>query len=50
MQSLTFEMEALRGTNEALRRSIGELEERYNRDVSDYQETILSMQVLNYFL
>merc|ERR1712002_185107 len=44
MQSLTFEMEALRGTNEALRRSIGELEERYNRDVSDYQETILSMQ------
>jgi len=44
MQSLTFEMEALRGTNEALRRSIGELEDRYNRDVSDYQETILSMQ------
>jgi len=44
MQSLTFEMEALRGTNDALRRNISELEDRYNRDVADYQETILSMQ------
>merc|ERR1712002_961988 len=44
MQSITFEMEALRGTNDALRRNIGELEDRYNRDVSDYQETIMSMQ------
>jgi len=44
MQSITFEMEALRGTNDALRRNISELEDRYNRDVSDYQETILSMQ------
>lgn len=44
MQSITFEMEALRGTNDALRRNIGELEDRYNRDVADYQETIMSMQ------
>jgi len=44
MQSVTFEMEALRGTNDALRRNINELEDRYNRDVADYQETILSMQ------
>merc|ERR1712002_902921 len=32
------------GTNDALRRNIGELEDRYNRDVADYQETIMSMQ------
>merc|ERR1739838_629265 len=36
--------DALRDANDALRRNISELEDRYNRDVSDYQETILSMQ------
>nr|XP_026691835.1 glial fibrillary acidic protein isoform X2 [Ciona intestinalis] len=44
VQTLNMEIDSLRGTNDSLQRAMGELEERYNRDTSDYQDTIMNLQ------
>merc|ERR1712050_458395 len=38
-----MEIDSLRGANDALNRGMGDLEDRYNRDCADYQETIANM-------
>jgi len=43
VQTLNLEIDSLRGANDALNRGMGDLEDRYNRDCSDYQETIANM-------
>ncbi|XP_064173161.1 internexin neuronal intermediate filament protein, alpha a [Anguilla rostrata] len=40
MQSRTIEIESLRGTNESLERQLGEMEDRYNAEISGLQDTI----------
>jgi len=43
VQTLNLEIDSLRGANDALNRGMGDLEDRYNRDCADYQETIANM-------
>merc|ERR1712136_738053 len=43
VQTLNMEIDSLRGANDALNRGMGDLEDRYNRDCADYQETIANM-------
>lgn len=45
VQTLNLEIDSLRGANDALNRGMGDLEDRYNRDCADYQETIANMTV-----
>ncbi|CAK8675112.1 unnamed protein product [Clavelina lepadiformis] len=39
VQTLNLELDSLRGSNDSLQRTIAELEQRYNRDVQQHQET-----------
>jgi len=47
VQTLNLEIDSLRGANDALNRGMGDLEDRYNRDCADYQETIANMSQEN---
>ena len=49
VQTLNMEIDSLRGANDALNRGMGDLEDRYNRDCADYQETIANMTVSIFF-
>ncbi|XP_010872474.1 glial fibrillary acidic protein [Esox lucius] len=40
LQSMTCDMEALRGTNESLERQLGEFEDRFSVESAGYQDTI----------
>ncbi|KAJ8402744.1 hypothetical protein AAFF_G00364160 [Aldrovandia affinis] len=43
VQSKTIEIESLKGTNESLERQLGEMEDRHNAEISDYQDTIAQL-------
>uniref|UniRef100_A0A8C5TES6 Glial fibrillary acidic protein n=1 Tax=Malurus cyaneus samueli TaxID=2593467 RepID=A0A8C5TES6_9PASS len=44
LQTLTCDLEALRGSNESLERQLRELEERYALDVAGYQDTVARLE------
>nr|CAA06293.1 intermediate filament protein IFA [Styela plicata] len=44
VQTLTLEIDSMRGSNEALQRNLGDLEDRYNRDMDASQDTINGLQ------
>ncbi|XP_039267985.2 desmin [Styela clava] len=44
VQTLNLEIDSMRGTNDSLQRNLGDLEDRYNRDMDASQETINKLQ------
>ncbi|NWS46055.1 GFAP protein, partial [Probosciger aterrimus] len=44
LQALTCDLEALRGSNEALERQLRELEERYGLETAAYQDTVARLE------
>ncbi|XP_068932253.1 glial fibrillary acidic protein [Petaurus breviceps papuanus] len=44
LQSLTCDLESLRGTNESLERQMRELEERHAREAAGYQEALVRLE------
>ncbi|XP_051894817.1 glial fibrillary acidic protein [Pristis pectinata] len=44
IQSLTCDLEGLRGTNESLERQLREMEERFNYETNNYQDTVSHME------
>ncbi|XP_061443848.1 vimentin [Rhineura floridana] len=44
IQSLTCEVDALKGTNESLERQMRELEDNFNLEAANYQDTIVRLQ------
>uniref|UniRef100_UPI00398EB23E glial fibrillary acidic protein n=1 Tax=Pristiophorus japonicus TaxID=55135 RepID=UPI00398EB23E len=44
IQSLTCDLEGLKGTNESLERQLREMEERFNFETGNYQETVSHME------
>ncbi|GCC18729.1 hypothetical protein chiPu_0022127, partial [Chiloscyllium punctatum] len=44
IQSLTCDLEGLKGTNESLERQLREMEERFNFETSNYQDTVSQLE------
>eukprot|EP00061_Rhincodon_typus_P010473 g34790.t1 len=44
IQCLTCDLEGLKGTNESLERQLREMEERFNYETSNYQDTVSQLE------